>query len=109
MTKVVGDITMSLDGFVTGPDAGIENGLGIGGDPLHNWVMQPDDTDTAILAGSVIDQCLAAWLLDELRIHLAPIVLGEGTPLFTTTARAELRQTDVRTSANATHLTYEPL
>lgn len=26
---------MSPDGFVTGPDAGPEHGLGVGGEPLH--------------------------------------------------------------------------
>jgi hypothetical protein len=35
MTKVVAGITMSLDGFVTGPDPDLEHGLGRGGEPLH--------------------------------------------------------------------------
>jgi hypothetical protein len=35
MTTVVADISVSLDGFVTGPDAGPDNGLGTGGEPLH--------------------------------------------------------------------------
>ena len=39
MTKVIADISMSLDGFVTGPDAGPENGLGTGGEPLHTWAL----------------------------------------------------------------------
>lgn len=49
MTKVVADISVSLDGFVTGPGAGPEHGLGIGGEPLHTWVFQPDDVDTEVL------------------------------------------------------------
>jgi hypothetical protein len=36
---VVAEITMSLDGFVTGPHDGQGRGLGEGGEPLHNWVM----------------------------------------------------------------------
>lgn len=28
MSKIVADITMSLDGFVTGPDADVDRGLG---------------------------------------------------------------------------------
>jgi hypothetical protein len=36
MGKVVLDITMSLDGFVTGPDPGPGRGLGHGGRQLHN-------------------------------------------------------------------------
>ena len=36
---VVADITMSVDGFVTGPHDGQGRGLGEGGERLHNWVM----------------------------------------------------------------------
>jgi hypothetical protein len=36
MTKVIAD-SMSLDGFVTGPDPDLEHGLGRGGEPLHAW------------------------------------------------------------------------
>jgi dihydrofolate reductase len=32
------DITMSLDGFVAGPNDGPEQGLGAGGERLHEWV-----------------------------------------------------------------------
>jgi dihydrofolate reductase len=31
------EITMSLDGLITGPDPGFEHPLGIGGDRLHQW------------------------------------------------------------------------
>jgi dihydrofolate reductase len=53
MTIVVADISVSLDGFVTGPDAGPDNGLGTGGEPLHTWVLESDDPlDAEILATS---------------------------------------------------------
>jgi dihydrofolate reductase len=39
MGKVVADITMSLDGFITGPGDVPGRGLGEGGECLHNWVM----------------------------------------------------------------------
>jgi dihydrofolate reductase len=193
VTRVVADITMSLDGFVTGPGAGPQHGLGIGGEPLHTWVMEPDDVDTEVLTeatemsgavvmgrrlfdvidgpdgwsdemgygaglaatppfvvvthappanvrlglnftfvtdgvaaaidharqaaggkavfvmggGDVIRQCVDAGLADELRIHLAPIVLGVGTPLFHGAGRRELVQRSVRVSRNATHLLYD--
>jgi dihydrofolate reductase len=32
-------ISMSLDGFVAGPDQSVENPLGIGGERLHEWVF----------------------------------------------------------------------
>ena len=37
MRKVIIDITMSLDGFVTGPNDGPNNGLGDNGEVLHDW------------------------------------------------------------------------
>ncbi len=40
MGKVVFDITMSLDGYVAGPDDGPELGLGAGGERLHDWVVE---------------------------------------------------------------------
>jgi dihydrofolate reductase len=39
MSRVIADISMSLDGFVTGPDPGPEQGLGVGGESLHTWAM----------------------------------------------------------------------
>ena len=42
MGKVTFDITMSLDGFVAGPNDGPENGLGDGGDGLFNWYFSGD-------------------------------------------------------------------
>src|SRR5438552_1035820 len=53
MTKVVADITMSLDGYVTGPDPDLEHGLGHGGEPLHDWVMDSDDVDAQELQTAV--------------------------------------------------------
>src|ERR1700733_268514 len=37
MTKTPCPISISLDGFVAGPDQSLENGLGIGGIRLHTW------------------------------------------------------------------------
>jgi dihydrofolate reductase len=39
MTKVAAGITMSLDGYITGPDDGPGRGLGEGGERLHYWVF----------------------------------------------------------------------
>jgi len=193
MTRVVADITMSLDGYITGPDPGLEHGLGIGGEDLHRWAFSDDPVDAEQLrtgtersgavvmgrrlfdivdgphgwdddvgygarevgsppffvvthsppehrrlelaftfvvdgigaaidrardaagerdvvimgGGDVIAQALDAGLVDELRLHLAPMVLGDGTPLFRDVGRTEMRQTDVQVSPFATHLTYE--
>ena len=39
MTKVAAGITVSVDGYITGPDDGPEKGLGEGGERLHYWVF----------------------------------------------------------------------
>ena len=195
MPKVIADISMSLDGFVTGEGADEQHGLGDAPE-LHTWVMEQDAVDTEILekatansgavimgrrlfdtvnapdgwnekmgygadqtgtppffvvthtapgdvrlerdlgmrftfvsdlhaaidqaraaathgdvvimgGGDVIGQALEQGLVDELRLHLAPMVLGGGTPLFKRGTRQLYRQRDVRPSRNAVHLTYE--
>jgi dihydrofolate reductase len=195
MPKVIADITMSLDGFVTGAGADEQHGLGDAPE-LHTWVMEQDGVDTEILEGAtaasgavvmgrrlfdvvngpdgwnedmgygadqtgtppffvvthappsdvrlerdlgmrftfagdlvsaieqarsavthgdvvimgggdVIGQALEQGLVDELRLHIAPMVLGSGTPLFKPGTRLMYRQRDVRPSRNAVHVTYE--
>jgi len=39
MSKLKLNITMSLDGYVAGPDQSTENPLGIGGEQLHDWIV----------------------------------------------------------------------
>jgi dihydrofolate reductase len=39
MSKLRFWISMSLDGFVAGPNQSPENGLGIGGEGLHEWIV----------------------------------------------------------------------
>ena len=39
MTKVIAGITVSLDGYITGPNDGPGHGLGEGGERLHYWVF----------------------------------------------------------------------
>ena len=39
MSKVKVDISMSLDGFVAGPDPTLEDPLGKGGEQLHEWIV----------------------------------------------------------------------
>jgi len=38
MSKVVLYMSMSVDGFITGPDDGMDNGLGVNGERLHDWL-----------------------------------------------------------------------
>jgi len=39
MTKLIAEISMSLDGYVAGPDQTLEEPLGRGGELLHEWVV----------------------------------------------------------------------
>ncbi|MEV0428526.1 dihydrofolate reductase family protein [Micromonospora sp. NPDC050495] len=202
MTRIIADISMSLDGFVTGPDPGPANGLGTGGEALHTWAFSDDPDDRRVLregtarsgavvlgrhlfdvvdgpagwddtsgygagevarpafvvvtssppesvrttdldwtfvttgladavtaareraeaasaesgrdldvilmgGGATIASALDAGLVDALTLHLAPVVLGAGTPLFTGAAPRTLVQRSVVPTSTATHLTYD--
>jgi dihydrofolate reductase len=39
MSKLRFCISMSLDGFIAGPDQSVDNPLGVGGERLHEWVV----------------------------------------------------------------------
>lgn len=166
MSKVVLYMSMSLDGFITGPDDGMGRGLGVDGERLHDWlreggvdpasyrpVEEPNATvfDEMMATGAVItgrrtfefagrwagdhhdgvpifvlthaapdepapgsaryvtdgvescvaqakaaaggrdimmhgaataQACLRAGLLDEMELHLIPVLLGQGRRLF---------------------------
>jgi dihydrofolate reductase len=41
-----------------------------------------EDLDVVLMGGATVGAALGAGLVDELRLHLAPVVLGAGTPLF---------------------------
>ena len=55
MGEVVFDISMSLDGFITGPNEGIEHPLGEDDGRLHDWMF---DRKTAADA-EVLDEVYA--------------------------------------------------
>ncbi|MFJ6122539.1 dihydrofolate reductase family protein [Streptomyces sp. NPDC092129] len=204
MTRIIADISVSLDGFVTGPDPGPLSGLGSGGEALHTWAFSDDPDDRRVLreatarsgavvlgrrlfdlvdgpngwddttgygarevgkptfivvttsppesvrltdldwtfvttglpdaiatarrraaaassdsgkeldvvlmgGGATVGSALDAGLVDGLTLHLAPVVLGGGTPLFTGGTRRTLVQRSVTSTSTATHLTYDVL
>ena len=54
------------------------------------------EKDVVVMGGAnVIDQCLAAGLVDELRIHVSPVLLGGGTRLFDLVGPTTLVQREV--------------
>lgn len=70
------------------------------------------DKDVSVAGGAnVIQQYLEAGLLDQLQIHLAPLLLGGGIRLFDDvgTEQIELEATRVIDSPGVTHLRYRVL
>jgi|SRR4051794_2889188 dihydrofolate reductase len=63
--------------------------------------------DVQISGGaSVVQQCLALGVLDELQLHFAPILLGGGTRLFEGAAPAQFEIAETIASESATHVRY---
>ena len=75
MSSTVLYMSISLDGFIAGPNAGLGNGLGDGGHRLHEWALTGGDADhkriarPAGLNGQVFDEMLAT----------GAVVAGRGT------------------------------
>ncbi|SCG53443.1 Dihydrofolate reductase [Micromonospora echinaurantiaca] len=51
MSKVIVDISMSLDGFVNASNVRAEEPMGDGGLVLHEWAFDGDDRDREVLGG----------------------------------------------------------
>jgi hypothetical protein len=50
MRQVTSEISMSIDGFITGPNVRVGNGMGDDGDRLHDWMFDAKtETDGAIV------------------------------------------------------------
>jgi dihydrofolate reductase len=85
--------------FVTGgPESALEQAKAAAG-----------DKDVRIAGGAnTLTQFLEAGLLDELQIHLAPELIGDGVRLFDQVdpERVELEPTRVIDSPRVTHLRY---
>jgi dihydrofolate reductase len=65
------------------------------------------DKNVHIMGGaSVIQQALNACLVHELQVHAAPLLLGDGTPLFAALSRIVLEPLGVIESTHAIHLRY---
>ena len=75
MSATVLYMSMSLDGFIAGPNEGPGNGLGDGGHRLHEWVLPDGPGDREALRGSgtvngrIVDEFLAT----------GAVVAGRGT------------------------------
>jgi dihydrofolate reductase len=65
------------------------------------------DRNVAIAGGAAtINQYLGAGHIDELRVHIAPVVLGAGERLFDSVAPQELELVPARQASLVTHTVY---
>jgi len=66
------------------------------------------DKDIAIMGANVQQQFLVAGLLDEIRVHVVPVLLCEGVRLFDRlgSKHISLEQTEVGEGDQVAHLTY---
>lgn len=80
MGKVVFNTSVSLDGFVAGPNDGPDNGLGDGGERLHDWIFN-GDVGIALAEGHIamkVSPQSAALLQGEFAGH-GPMIFGRRT------------------------------
>lgn len=75
MGKVTADISVSLDGFITGPNDGVKLGLGEGGERLHEWLFDLASwRDRHGLEGGQKNE--DADVLDEAFRNVGAVVMG---------------------------------
>src|SRR5438045_2028346 len=95
MSKLKLNITMSIDGFVAGPDQSPEHPLGVGGE------------EGALGGGAAVaQQYLAAGLVDEIVVSVVPILLGGGARLFEKVGDVKLEQVESVEAPGVTHIRY---
>jgi dihydrofolate reductase len=97
MGKVRVHMSMSLDGFVTGPDVSHENPMGVDGDRLHQWMFATpvDPRDAEVAAEMYSPRTTGAVIIGRRTFDLGEKPWGEnGTfhlPCFVVTHRPKDR------------------
>ena len=77
MSKTVLNMSMSLDGYIAGPNESVDNGLGDGGGRLHEWVF-PDAEGGDFEAAAARLTGVNRQLYDEF-MSTGAVVAGRGT------------------------------
>jgi dihydrofolate reductase len=72
-------MSMSLDGFITGPDDGPHNGLGTGGERLHAWLFDGDNVATGGVGLPVIRTAAASRPVIEETLATGAVLTGRRT------------------------------
>ena len=133
MSRSVLYMSMSLDGFIAGPNDGPENPGGDGFGRLHDWFNSEGpgrqaittvsrfvamaqakaaagDKDVLVHGAYTAQRALEAGVLDELQIHQIPVLFGQGLRQFDALpARIELEVVRVIDTPEATHIRYRIL
>jgi dihydrofolate reductase len=79
---------------------GIERALGLARDAAG-------EQDISIAGGPrTVNQFLTAGLLDELRLHITPCIIGAGERVFEGVPPQRLERVSVRATSLVTHITY---
>jgi len=66
-----------------------------------------DGRNVLVLGASVVDQCLEAGLVDEILIHVLPVLLGGGVRLFgDSDVRADLEMLEASATGQVVNLRY---
>lgn len=69
--------------------------------------MKAGDKDVALLGGTISRQCLKLGLVDEIILHIEPLLLGNGISLFAgLEKRFNLKRLDTSAFAGETHLHF---
>ena len=76
MSATVLSMSMSLDGFIAGPNEGPDNGLGDGGHRLHEWLPPPVHGDRS--AASARPAGVNGQVIEEF-MSTGAVVAGRGT------------------------------
>jgi dihydrofolate reductase len=75
MGKVMFEISMSLDGFVAGPNQSEEDPLGVGGEDLHEWIVKVEAWRRQHgLEGGDVNASSA--VLEEIQTNVGATVMG---------------------------------
>ena len=78
MSAVVLYMSMSLDGFIAGPNQSVENGLGDGGERLHDWVFKGAEVPDNLKGGTPDVGGVNQQVIDEF-MSTGAVVTGRGT------------------------------
>jgi len=76
MSSAVLYMSMSLDGFIAGPNESVDNGLGDGGERLHEWIFAGAPTEHGGVPGR--PEGVDGEVMDE-AMATGAVVAGRGT------------------------------